>query len=117
MHQNSQPYIQYVELFRAFLGADHRNHGAMSPVSIITRLPRLVVDLEMPQVRYEGTAYHLTRLGALLLHALVEAKGEWVAISRLPEISKPSAVKSGLPEPIQTLIETSRGKGYRLNQI
>jgi len=76
-------------------------------------IPRIVVSLDPPQVVLDGAAYALTPDGAAFLQTLVEANGDWVAGSSIPDI-RADRVKGRLPAPIRDLIEASTGKGYRL---
>ncbi|MCC6492589.1 MAG: hypothetical protein IT424_06170 [Pirellulales bacterium] len=71
------------------------------------------VDEEASYVRFEGRAYSVRPEGARMLRLLLRANGEWVSMRR-HDFSKPSEVKKAIPEPIQKLIETGKGKGYRL---
>lgn len=71
------------------------------------------VDLVLNQIRYDGVCHNVTSEGAKLVDLLVKAPPyEWVPTHKV--FSKPSRVKNSLPAPIRNLIETDRGKGYRL---
>lgn len=80
-----------------------------------SHLPAIAVDTKLLQVRYEGKVYNVTDAQATGLKALVDADGDWVSWSGLG-ISKPSRAKLKLPLPLQSLIETSRAKGYRFKR-
>jgi hypothetical protein len=74
------------------------------------RLPK--VNRRLNQVRYAGECYDVSPGAAELFQQLVDRCGDWFAASSI--LSKPSAIKASLPEPLKRLIETAKGKGYRL---
>ncbi len=78
-------------------------------------LPEIKIDEKLLQARYDGTVYELTDAQAIGLQAVIQAKGDWVSWSKIG-ISKPSAVKKGLPAPLQDLLESEPGKGCRLKR-
>ncbi len=78
-------------------------------------LPEIEVNEKLLQTRCDGNVYDLTDAQTVGMKALVDANGDWVSWSGL-EISKPSRVKDSLPEPLKELIETEKGKGYRLKR-
>ncbi len=76
-----------------------------------TQPSAMSIDLRLNQIRYGGACYDVTADGALLVNKLVEAN-DWFSASSI--FSKPSEVLRSLPDPIKKLIETQKGKGYRL---
>lgn len=70
------------------------------------------VNLDTNQVRYGGQCYDVTADGALLFSKLAESYPHAFSASRL--FTKPSRVKSVLPDALKSLIVAVSGKGYRL---
>jgi hypothetical protein len=48
----------------------------------------------------------------MLMHLLAQNGREWFSASK--HLSKPSAILQSLPDELRDLIETEKGKGYRL---
>jgi hypothetical protein len=69
----------------------------------------LVVGLTPPQIKFGNTVYSVTPDAALFVQALVNAKGDWIAGSKLD--MRADRVKAALPQPIRELIESAPGKG------
>lgn len=78
----------------------------------VQQVPELAVDVSSCTVLHEGTTHAVSPDAATLLHAICDAKGEWVVASKYT--STPSRVVKLLPEPLRYLIESAPGKGYRL---
>lgn len=74
----------------------------------------IAVCLHPPQVKYRDTIYAVSPDGAVFVQSLANARGDWVAGSKLE--MRADRVKSSLPEPIRDLIESVPGKGYRLSR-
>ena len=106
---------ELIRQFNSNSGAGPITNDAV-PRSVVAHLPRLDVNHELLQVRYNGKVHDITASQAHLLQALVDARGDWVSASGLG-ITKPSRIKDTLPEPIKALIETLSGHGYRLKRI
>jgi hypothetical protein len=70
------------------------------------------VDVNNCQVRYKGQCHDVTGDAALLFKYLIDSYSEWFSASS--KFAKPSAIKSTLPPDLKALIETQKGKGYRL---
>lgn len=73
------------------------------------------VDSKALLLHVDGQAETVTAEGARMAQILLDADGEWVSM-RDHEFTKPSEVKGKLPEAVQDLIETAKGKGYRLKR-
>lgn len=72
-----------------------------------------IVNEELSQIRYDGEYYDVSAEGARMVKLLAEHLGEWVAMAK-NNFTKPSEVKKKLPGPIRDLIESQKGKGYRI---
>ncbi len=73
---------------------------------------RITVHKDSRECRLDGTHFSLTAEGAVLLNALVEADGEYVAASSV--VNKPDRVRRRLPAELRRLIESDPGKGTRI---
>jgi len=84
--------------------------------------PKILVSTDPPQIVIDGQAIALDEQGAIYVAAVVSANGQWISgpdIAKgnsLFDASKVNRVWSGLPAPIQKLIEKQPGKGSRLAQ-
>ncbi len=78
---------------------------------VVPELP--IADEELLVIRYNRQDYKASNEGARMVKLLVENIGEWVAMGK-NDFTKPSDVRKSLPEPIQSLIESEKGKGYRI---
>lgn len=71
------------------------------------------VDLEICRITVGGKSYGVAPEVARMARLLVDAEGEWVPMSK-NGFSKPSGTKKKLPIELRLMIETDKGKGYRL---
>lgn len=71
------------------------------------------VDLEIFRITVDGKADDVPPEAARMAKLLLEANGEWVPMSK-NDFSKPSKTRKDLPAAVQAMIETDKGKGYRL---
>ena len=73
------------------------------------------LDAECKTARIEGITHALTDDQYKMLRKLIDARGGWVIKSDMfPEGSRPDRIRKAMPEPIQDLIESRTGIGYRL---
>jgi hypothetical protein len=85
-------------------GGENGKHGE--------QCARLVISLEPPQATIDGTPYALKVSAAKLLKALHDA-ADWVNGKSV--INQPSRVVATMPEKVRRIIESSPGKGFRVN--
>jgi len=71
------------------------------------------VDVALSQIRIDGAAIDVSSGAARMAEILLDSDGEWVSM-REHDFSKPSETKKALPASVLKLIETEKGKGYRL---
>lgn len=89
------------------------------PVAI-RLLPNVIVDLDPPQATVDGDRYELGEQSAILLKAVVEARGAWISTRQIEakypvfDAQHADRAKRKLPEALRRLIESSTGKGHRL---
>ncbi len=76
--------------------------------------PCIAVCLHPPQVTIRGVTHQVTPNGALLVQALVKAKGDWVSGSSME--MRADRVRASLPDTVRELIESVPGKGCRLHR-
>ncbi len=79
---------------------------------------RLTVDTDPAQAILDGKPYSIRADAvdflAALIEALTEGEDDWVSGSQMD--LRADRVKASLPEPIQKLIESAPGKGYRISR-
>ena len=118
---SQEPYIlpltQDEALGCQFSGVTTLSNG--QPVTIRV-LPNIIVDTDPPQAIVDGVRHELGEQSAILLKAVVEAKGEWISSKQIEraysvfDAQHADRAKRNLPERLRLLIESSTGKGHRL---
>jgi len=71
------------------------------------------VNEEFSQIRIDDKLYDVSGEAARMAKLLLDNETEWVSMKN-HGFTKPSEVKKKLPEAVLNLIETEKGKGYRL---
>jgi hypothetical protein len=71
------------------------------------------VDVELARIRIDGKAHDVPVEAARMAKLLLDADGEWVAMAK-NGFTKPSTTRLKLPKELQKIIESDKGKGYRL---
>jgi hypothetical protein len=77
---------------------------------------RMTVTLDPPQAVLDGKPFALTADGADFVKSLLDAKGDWLSSSNLPNIPRPDRVRKALPRLVRELIESAPSKGFRIPQ-
>ncbi len=107
-------FLQGSETTRAMSATQESSPAKRSSSVKIYEPLNLEVDTNLSQVRFKNNVHNVTPDQALALAALVDAKGDWIALNRL--LSKPSRTMGDLPDCIKHLFKSMPGKGYRLLQ-
>jgi len=84
----------------------------------------IVTDLEAKTATYQGKTYPLDFFQLLLLDVLNGTPGNWLStydiLQRQPKLTtydRLDRLRQAMPAPFKTLVESKRGKGYRLNSL
>ncbi len=76
--------------------------------------PRLEVSFVPPQAVLDGQAFALAPDQVDFIQTLLDANGDWISGSQMPDLPRPDRVCKKLPAPIGELVESAASKGFRI---